>query len=174
MKTSIKLFALGMTLMGFGVNVNAQSPQVSQTALASARILIPIAMTKNVDLSFGNVIASASAGTVELTTAGVRTAALGATLHSMTGTVSVAKFTVTGSAGFTFAISVPTGVLLSNSDATPATMNVDIIKDFGLSETLDGDGNKILLVGGTLNVGANQAAGIYTNTADLKVTVNYN
>jgi len=35
-------------------------------------------------------------------------------------------------------------------------------------------GAQTLLVGGTLNVAAAQAAGVYTNTTDMTVTVNYN
>ena len=176
MKTSIKLFALGMIMMGFSVNLNAQNPVavVSAPAIASATILTPIAIAKNTDLSFGNVIASASAGTVIYTPQGSRTATLGASLHSMAGSPSVAKFTVTGSAGFSFSVSVPANVTLSTSGSSPETMNVAIQKDFSASETLDGSGSKVLLVGGTLSVAAGQAAGTYTNTTDLKVTVNYN
>ena len=35
-------------------------------------------------------------------------------------------------------------------------------------------GSQTLQVGGTLIVGAAQAAGTYTNTTDMTVTVNYN
>jgi len=35
-------------------------------------------------------------------------------------------------------------------------------------------GSQTLQVGGTLNVAAAQAAGTYTNTTDMTVTVNYN
>jgi hypothetical protein len=35
-------------------------------------------------------------------------------------------------------------------------------------------GAQEILVGATLNVGANQVAGVYTNASDLSVTVAYN
>jgi hypothetical protein len=175
MKTSIKLFALGTLLLGFGINANAQTPVAvtSTAALASATILTPIAIVKNADLNFGNVIASATAGTIVYATDGTRTANLGASLHSTAGSPSIAQFTVSGSAGFSFSVSVPASITLTSGSNGP-TMGVSILKDFGTSENLGDGGTKVLKVGGTLSLAANQAAGSYTNSSDLKVTVNYN
>ena len=39
---------------------------------------------------------------------------------------------------------------------------------------LSASGSQTVNVGATLNVAANQVAGTYENTTDLKVTVNYN
>jgi hypothetical protein len=36
------------------------------------------------------------------------------------------------------------------------------------------DGTQVIYVGGTLTVGASQAAGTYTNTGGISLTVNYN
>jgi hypothetical protein len=44
----------------------------------------------------------------------------------------------------------------------------------GATGTLSAGGTNTLTVGGQLTVAANQVAGIYTNTTDLVVTVNYN
>jgi uncharacterized membrane protein YczE len=99
MKTSIKLFALGMILMGFGVNVNAQVTATASST-AAARIVTPIAITKNVDMNFGNVEASGTIGTVVLGASSTpsRDRTGGATLPTIFGTVTAAKFTVTGEA----------------------------------------------------------------------------
>ena len=92
MKTSIKLFALGMILMGFGVNVNAQVT-ATDAATANARIVSPIALENVLSMEFGNIIATAAGGTVELAPAagaGGRTE-LGVLLASVPGTVRAAQ-----------------------------------------------------------------------------------
>jgi hypothetical protein len=147
--------------------------QVSATASSEATIITPIAIAKTVDLNFGNVAVSPTiAGTVLLIPAGTRTAGGGVTLPAATGTVSAAKFNVTGLAGSTYAITLPGTIVLS--DGASHTMNVGSFTSTPTpTGTLTG-GAEDILVGATLNVNAAQAAGIYTNAADLKVTVNYN
>jgi hypothetical protein len=170
MKTSIKLFALGMILMGFGANVNAQ---VSATATTSATIITPIAITKTVDMNFGNVAVSPTVpGTVILVPAGTRTATGGVTLPAVAGTVTAASFTVTGLGTSTYAITLPTTVSLAGVPSGTMTVGTFISTPSGTGALTAGA--QTLLVGATLNVAAAQAAGVYTNTTDLTVTVNYN
>jgi len=146
--------------------------QVSATATTSATIITPIAISKSVDMNFGNVAVSPTvAGTVLLTPANTRTAGGGVTLPAVGGTVSAAKFTVTGVAGSTYSISLPASVSLVNG---ANTMTVNAFTSTPTSTgTLTG-GTQDILVGATLNVAAAQAAGLYTNTTGLVVTVNYN
>jgi hypothetical protein len=172
MKTSAKLFALGMILIGFGANVNAQ---VSSTAAASAtaRIVKPIAIEKNVDMSFGNIEASASLGTVVLepSSANSRTHTGGATLPAVTGIVTTAKFTVTGEALLTYNITLPASTDLS--DGTHTMVLDHFTSTPSATGLLSADpGTQIVYVGATLNVAANQATGSYAGT--FNVTVNYN
>lgn len=153
------------------VTVNAQ---VTATATTSATIITPIAISKITDLNFGNVAVSPTvSGSVLLSPASARTAGGGVTLPAITGTVSAAKFTVTGLSGSTFSISLPVAAI-TLSDGSSHTMTVGSFTSTPTpTGTLTG-GTMDILVGATLNVSAAQAAGLYTNAAGLAVTVNYN
>jgi len=169
MKHLTKTLALTFVTFAFAANTFAQ---VSATAPATATIVSPIAITKTVDLQFGNVAASASAGTVTMDPAGARTAGGGVTLPATTGTVTAASFTVTGTAGYTYAITLPGAATTLANGAN--TMTVD---NFTSTPNATGTltaGTSTLTVGARLNVGANQASGLYTSTAPFTVTVNYN
>jgi len=147
--------------------------QVSATATSSATIITPIAITKTSDLNFGNVAVSPTiAGTVVMTPAGVRSAGGGVTLPAIIGTVSAPSFTVTGVAGSTFSISLPPASITLTSGVN--LMTVGSFTSTPISTGTLTAGTQIVQVGATLNVGAAQAAGLYTNAAGLAVTVNYN
>ncbi len=156
----------------FAVSSITVFAQVSDVAETSANIIGPITITKTVDLSFGNVAVSPTvAGTVVLDPTSTRTQTGGVTLPANTGTVTAAKFTVTGESGTTYSITLPASVLLSNGG------NTMIVNAFTSTPTPTGSlasGTEDIFVGGTLNVAAAQVSGLYTNTSDLVVTVNYN
>lgn len=164
------IFSVFILLIGFAVSSFGQS---SATATATATIVTPISITKNVDMNFGNISAT-NAGTVVLVPSGTRTNTGGVTLPATAGTVSAAEFNVTGSAGFTFGISLPqTDLVLTNATGNQ-TMTVNTFTSAPSSTgTLTG-GATSLKVGATLNVKAGQAAGVYTNAAGFNVIVNYN
>ncbi|MBK7710429.1 MAG: DUF4402 domain-containing protein [Bacteroidales bacterium] len=144
--------------------------QVSATANATATIITPIGITNSTDLAFGNVAASATPGTVVITPAGVRTAGGGATLPAVTGTFGVATFAVTGLGTSTYAITLPASATLTGTPS--GTMTVDAFASTPSGTGALTGGTQTITVGGTLNVGAAQAAGSYTGT--FSVTVNYN
>jgi hypothetical protein len=172
MKTSIKLFALGMILMGFGVTVNAQ---VTANAPTSATIVTPIAITKTVDMNFGNVAVSTTSGTVLLTPASTRTPGGGVTLPSTIGTVTAASFTVTGQAAYSYSITLPnTDFTLTRSTGTETMIVNAFTSDPTPTGMLNGSGSQTLNVGATLNVTGSQVAGLYRNLTGFPVTVNYN
>lgn len=169
MKHLTKTLAAAIVFFSFAANTFAQ---VTASAPATATIVSPIAIARTVDLQFGNVAASALAGTVTMDPAGVRTPGGGVTLPATTGTVTAASFTVTGTAGYTYAITLPVGATTLANGAN--TMTVDNFSSTPSGTgTLTG-GTSTLTVGARLNVGANQAAGLYTSTANFVVTVNYN
>lgn len=170
MKNITKLFAIATVVLGFATTSFAQS-SVTATASTSATIIAPISLDKNVDMNFGNVATGATAGTVVLGTNSVRTANAGASLPVTTGTVTAAKFTVNGNVGATYSIVLPGTITL-----TKGTDNMTV-GSFTSTPTATGlltGGTQEIFVGATLNVGALQAAGVYTNAADLSVTVAYN
>lgn len=169
MKKLSVLFSLVAILTIASFTANAQ---VTASASSAANIIGPISISKSVDLNFGNVaVNSTLGGTVVLAPAGTRTQTGGVTLPVITGTVSAAKFTVSGQTGTTYSISLPASIVLSDGSHN---MTVD---NFTSTPTTTGSlasGTEDIFVGGTLHVAAAQASGLYTNTADLVVTVNYN
>ncbi|MDD4425811.1 MAG: DUF4402 domain-containing protein, partial [Mariniphaga sp.] len=140
---------------------NAQDAEAN----AAANIISPMAITKNVDLNFGNIAAGTSAGTVELGTDGERTET-NVILPSVTGTVTAAEFTVTGLTGSTYAITLPTTVTITSG---ANNMTIDNFTN-NATNTLTA-GTETFNVGATLNVKAEQAVGLYQGTFD--VTVDY-
>lgn len=168
MKLIFKTLTAALIMIAFSVNASAQA---NATAQASATIITPISIALNTDMNFGNVAVGATAGTVALATDGSRSITGGVTLPATTGTVSAAVFTVSGEDGFTYAITLPGTITLTNGgntmDVGTFTSNPSGTGTLtGASETLN--------VGATLSVSAGQASGTYTNTTDLTVSVNYN
>ena len=172
-----KLLALAVVILGFTAVSFGQASAVSGAATASATILNPISVAKSADLNFGNIV-NISGGTVELTTAGTRNHSAGVSLPAFIGTVSVAKFSVTGEAGTAYTVSLPGTVDLANgtNHMTVGTFTQSAVT--GTIGTLTGAAGTTtvqdILVGATLTVGAIQAPGVYTNNTTLKMTVNYN
>lgn len=166
-----------LTLAFFGLTT-VSANAADATATASATIITPISIVKATNLSFGNIAAGTAAGTVVMAPAGTRTVTgtNGPTLPASTGTVSAATFNITGLVGMTFSITLPASAI-TLSNGTPAndmTLNTfTSTPTVAAGGTLTG-GTALLSVGGTLSVGANQAAGTYNSTSDLTVTVNYN
>ncbi len=171
MKNISKVLATAIAI----VIANHSFAQATATAAASATIITPITIVKNVDMNFGNVAVSASlAGTVVLAPAGTRTTggAGGVTLPVENGTVAAASFTVSGQATYTYAITLPSSATISSGSNT-MTVN-GFTSSPSSTGTLSSGGTQTLNVGATLNVTAAQASGTYTNSTGVPVTVNYN
>lgn len=170
-----KLGFLFIALVGFAVTSNAQ---VTASASATATIITPIAITKTVDMNFGNISVNATGGTVILAPAGTRSTSGGVTLPAFdNGTVTAASFDVTGTANYTYAITLPVGaspVTLTHTNNTNTMTAGTFATSIGGTGTLNGSGTQTFTVGATLNVSANQLAGVYTTATPFDVTVNYN
>lgn len=165
-----KLFLLFL-MAGFAAGAYAQA---TASAAASATIVTPIAITKTVDMNFGNVATDGTAGTVVLDPAGSRTQTGGVTLPATAGTVAAASFDVTGEGAYTYSITLPTSLTISDGAATPNTMTVDAFTSNPSGTGALTAGAQTLTVGATLNVGASQVSAAYTNATGFDVTVNYN
>jgi hypothetical protein len=185
MKNMSKMIASAIVILGFAATSIAQS--ATATANAQARIVSAISIASSRNLDFGSISPGASGGTVQVaaTLASARTLT-GANLTATVGAVTSATFTVTGDGGATYAITrIPATatnlVLTSGANTMNALLVVSTAAGAG-AETVTGlisgvtgtDGTQIIYVGGTLTVGAAQAAGLYTNTAGISLTVNYN
>jgi len=172
MKNTAKISMLIAVVMSFAIVTKAQ---VTASASSSATIVTPIAITKTVDMNFGNVAVSTAAGTVVLAPAGSRTKTGGVTLPATAGTVTAASFTVTGTPTYTYAITLPSTATTITRGGGTETMTVDNWSSSpATTGTLSSGGSETLTVGGTLNVGGSQLAGTYVSGTPFNVTVNYN
>jgi len=173
MKKLAVLFA-SMFIFAIAVqNVNAQT-NVQASASSEATIITPLAIVKNVDLNFGNIVAAPTSGVVTVATNGTRSKTGGVTLPAATpGTISAAKFTVTGLANATYSITLPSAFNITRSGGTE-TMEVSAFVSNPTPTGLLTGGTQELFVGASVAVGANQAAGTYVNATALTITVAYN
>jgi hypothetical protein len=170
MKNMKKFFILVVLLSGF---VASSFAQKTASATASANIITPINIDKNLDMNFGNIAVNPTSpgGTVTLPAAAtaIRQSTGGISFPANTGIVQAAKFTVTGEGTSTYAI---TGLGTINiSDGASHTMPLVLLSN-PLGTGVLTLGSQIIYVGGTLTVDANQAVGLYNG--NFNVTVNYN
>ena len=169
-KSTLRLSAFALMMLAFGTKASAQS---SASATASATIITPITITKTTDMNFGNVaVQTGTGGSVIMTPAGARSATSGVTLPGTAGTVAAASFTVNGQTGYTYAITLPTSVTITDASSNNMTVG-NFTSTPSATGTLTG-GTQTLNVGATLNVNPAQPAGVYTSATPFTVTVNYN
>jgi len=179
MKTNrtLKLITLTAAIFGFAATSFGQlNPNVNATANATAKIIIPISIV-NTDaqpLAFGNIIANSVGGTVSIAASdAAQSTSSTMSFPTNKGTMSAAKFTVTGFDNSAYTISLPAdnAVSLSGPTGSTAMKITDFVHDAGQSPVLN-SGSGEFYVGGTLNVNASQAAGDYLG--EFQVTVHYN
>ena len=174
MKKLVVFFAALFIMVIAVQNVNAQS---SATAASSANVLQALAILNDAPLNFGDISATATAGTVSIDNTGARSRTGGAAPVGADG--EFAQFTITGPANETIAITLnQTSFNVTNTGGSGETMEVtlnasDVTTATGTTST-GGTGEVILKFGGTVNVAANQAIGLYENDAAFEVTVDYN
>ena len=153
----------------------AQPDGASASASVGATIVAAMGIVTNTaQLSFGSVVASASAaGTVEQTaTASPARTGIGVALGSDTA-VSAATFSVTGDGSATYAIMLPDAP--ETVTQTNATDEMTVIPFSSLPSgtgLLNAGGAQTIYVGGTLNVAKSQRPGVYTGTFNVTVTYN--
>lgn len=166
----ITLLAI-LAIAAFSNKVNAQA---TATATATATIVTPIAISKSVDMNFGNIATNTSDGTVMLPPAGDRIVTGGVTLPAINGTVNAAKFTVTGEGAYTYALTLPKDdtIVITNASASGKDMKISAFTSDSKGKLVSG--TETFNVGATLNLNASQPAGVYTNATGFNVTVNYN
>ena len=172
-KTSLFILNLAFALT-FGYQSRCIA-QATATAAASANVIAPISMIKNVDMNFGNIAVSMSTGgTVSLVPSGTRSTggAGGVTLPATSGTVAAASFTVSGNASYTYAISLTATVTITNGTQSMTVNGFSSIPSS--TGALSTGGTQTINVGAVLNVSAGQNSGSYTNSSGVPVTVNYN
>ncbi len=160
--------AVLMTAAGFllaASRIASAQASVATRTTGTARLIGGIQLTKTADLSFGDLVPGATAGTVRVATGGARTRTGGVTLAA--GTVSQATLTVQGQRNKSYTITVPPSVTVT-SGANSMTVG-SIITAPTSPNTLPNSGTRALRVGATLNVLPNQPSGTYSSTFDVTV-----
>ncbi len=168
-----KLLFIAIAIIGFST-ISFGQTGASATAKTSATVITPISITKSVYLDFGTLaVNSTNGGTVVLVPAGTRTPTGGVTLPNISGSPAAAKFTVSGQASSTYAITLPTSSI-TLTDGSGHSMSVGTFTSTPSGTGNTGTGSEDVLVGATLTVQPGQVAGLYTNNSDLVVKVDYN
>jgi hypothetical protein len=174
------LIAAGLVVSTTGAFAQSSA---TATGTATANVIHPITLTASRPLAFGNVVPGAALGTLVIagTSGGAQSFTGGVTQPGgQKGTVSSAQFDVSGEGTYTYTITIPTAAVTISDGNAPDDMTVDtwtssIATTAGagvLNGALGAVGTQSFFVGGTLNVGAAQAAGSYTGS--FSVTVAYN
>lgn len=168
---------LTLAALALAISAAAGSAVAAQaTATSTSTVITPIAITAPANLSFGSFAASGASGTVTVTPAGVRSVSGGVTAAG--GTVSAARFDVTGSGGMTYSIAFSGATTLSDGTNTMAFTRISDLSASAAtsgdvsSGTLSAGGTQSIFVGGDLAVNASQPAGTYTGS--IIATVEYN
>lgn len=149
------LGAAAAALVSTGANA------ATQTATAEVDIIAAVTLTQDQGLDFGVVASSAAAGTVTLPT-GSNTRTCSASVTCV-GTANRGQFTVSNAAsGFLVGITVPASTTLTGAGAPMSLTLSPSITSFTSTGA-----SQVFFVGGTLSVGAAQAAGTYTGTYNV-------
>ena len=125
-------------------------------------------------MDFGTISGGPNADTIVMDTTGARTVTGTDAQIIATGPGAAGTFTITGEPNQAITVSFSLSATLD--DGTGNQMTVDTFTSNAPAAVAAG-GTNSLLVGGTLNIGANQAAGNYSTTTGgtpYTVTVNYN
>ena len=135
---------------------------------ASVTIVAPIMVRAVQGLDFGRVAAGTDSGSVVVSPDGSRTTVGGVT--SQGSEYGAARFTVTGTDGTAFSISLPTSCVLSRSGGAE-TLVVDHFTSAPAGKGFLAPAGTTLCLGAELHVAASQAVGTYLGR--FNVTVSY-
>lgn len=175
----IRYFIMSVVFAAISTSLFAQQTDQA-SANISAGVIIPISITKLTDMNFGNMSVGSTGGTVVWNpTTGVRSVSPGSgiTLPTTSGSPTLASFTVSGQANYGYSITLPSTAITLDDGAAHTMTVTTFTSSPSASGTLSAGsttGTQTLYVGATLNVSANQAAGIYTSTVPFSVVVSYN
>ena len=170
MKTLRTLFVIAIAVVGFNSKSFAQLSLREATVKASGEVVTGLSIDKTGELAFGKFAVNEKGGTVAVAASVGATAVVTDGVTKQGGSSSPALFTVSGYADATYTVTKPDEITLKHGADDQMTVTLSYSTDvFKLSS-----GSQSFYVGGTLTVGANQPVGVYENTEDLKVTVDYN
>lgn len=165
----VTIILTGVILMSFAaLNVNAQNT-ATESASATATIHQHLSLAKNVDLAFGGIITDTDGGTVVIAATSAGTPTYDGLPTQLSTTTTASKFTASGQANATFAITLPTSISITDDASNSMTVNSFVASD-GITGHALTSGTNEFFVGATLEVGAGQEAGTYIGTFPITVT----
>lgn len=162
-------------MAGLSLSVSAQT---TETTEAGAKIVQALTLTENAALHFGTMTVPSGDVEVTLSTTGVLTATVPAniTLLSQTPIAQNAVYTVGGTTGSTYVITLPAGAIQISSGAHSMDVSNFTAKTASVGDGTSGDlgilGIDTFVVGATLELSNDQEPGVYSGNFD--VSVNYN
>lgn len=174
MRFNVCLAALAATL---AASPAFAAPTASDTASASARgvVLQAHQLVKNTDLDFGVVtVDSLNGGTVSISadSSGTRTTGGAGGVTPLPSTYQAANFDGLAAPGETVQLTVtppPLNKLISTTNASNfITVTSLALDSAGATRVTDSSGQFTVYVGGTFDLAAGQAAGVYTGQFDVK------
>ena len=172
MSKILRYAAAGMAMASLGVASTANAA-TSDTADVTAEILTALSVAVDPadnTLDFGQIAPGASAATIVVAPDGTMTGGC-PTQVICAGSTNAPSFDVVGNPNALVYVTF-TNASETLSNGTDS-MTVDTFTtDGGGQLTLDGAGAGEFSVGGSLDVGASQAAGVYTGTLEVNVAYN--
>lgn len=149
--------------------VAAPALAATQTSDAEVEILEQLTLTQVTGLDFGTIIPSATGGRINIRrNTGVCVAQGGVTLVG--SDCQRGEFLVTGPSRQRYRITLASAPITLTQVSGPATMVMDRVRINGnRNKRLNAAGNQTFFVSGRLQVGANQAPGVYDGTFDVTV-----
>lgn len=171
-----KLLSLCAALMAgtgalWSANASAASGKTVQvTGSSKAVVVAPAAMSNTGELKFGKFVQPTGSGTLTLSPAGVMTgtgAVNGNQLIAQSGGgASPGTFQIIANTNQAFTVYGPISTTLTKSGSGTMTVT-NLTGTLTQTATVGSNVYYTLSVGGTLNVGANQAVGTYTGSYTL-------
>jgi len=181
MKKTI-LFAAIVMMAGFSTTAMAQGTAATITGTtAGAQLIVPMTIIQDAPLHFGTInLLTGAGGTVILpSNSTTRIFETGVAESTISPVATNAAYHVTGTYNETYALSLPSTIIVTETKGSTATMTISALTArFNLAatdavvSTLSATGTDNFTVGGTLTVTAAQIGGIYAGT--FNVTVDYN
>ena len=179
-KTLLKRLQLTLAALLFALLPTVAAAQDADTADASAFLVTPLSFVKQTDLDFGQIIASNTAGTVTMDSTGAVTTTGGVT--QVDGTQIPARFWGYGTFNQRVLINIDANTYTLTRQGGTETMLMDQVTIGSSPPIIIGtnprrfrianpDGYFSFTIAGRLQVGADQAPGIYEG--EFTVTLEY-
>ncbi len=160
---------VAVALLSVGTANAASGNSTQATGSAKVAVIIPVSMTNVSALSFGQFAQPSAAGTMTISAAGAVSTTGGVTgneaIVQTSGGRTAAKFTVTAAPGAGFTVFGPITTTLSSGSNTMTVTN--LTGSLAVSSSTTNSTTYTLMIGGRLNVAANQAIGTYNGTYTL-------